>query len=331
MALTMDMRDLVKSGSKLQAERQQSVTIAVVIELDADEALVNGLRERLRPQTVGASLQVEVANPASPVVLHACDAVIAVAGSGGAALADAIRPARQAHTPVAVVALGDEALRTRLADVLTHPLADLIASDDVEEITDTRLANWLADELASKRLALAANFPFMRRAVANEAVQATAMQNALVGAVAFVPGADMPIMTANQAKMLLQIAAAYGEKLGPERLRELAAIVGGAFVLRTIARQVLGFVPVLGWAVKSGIGYGGTVAMGKAAIEYFEDGADITEVARRLRERAGGVAQRLPKRGHKLPVSAPDAAGSVQRELPGFSDMPALAPGVAGE
>jgi uncharacterized protein (DUF697 family) len=326
----MDVRDLVKSGSKLQHDRSQPVSLAVVVELDANDALVQALRERLRPQTAGAALQVEVADPAKPLTLNPCDAVIAVAGGGGPALADAIASARVVRTPVIVVAVGDDQSRTGLADRLKQPLADLLVGDDVATLADIRLAAWLADEIGSKRLALAHNFAFMRRAVANEAVQATAMQNALVGAVAFVPGADMPIMTANQAKMLLQIAAAYGEKLGPERLRELAAIVGGAFVFRTVARQLLGFVPVLGWAVKGGIGYAGTVAMGKAAVEYFEDGSDFAEVARRLREGAGKAAHKLPLRGRRTPALPEVVSDSTQQELPGLMAT-TPEPGAAGE
>ena len=95
----------------------------------------------------------------------------------------------------------------------------------------------------------------------------------------FIPGADMPIMTLNQAKMLLQIAAAYGEPLDIHRVKELAAVVGGAFACRTAARQLTGLVPALGWAVKAGIGYAGTFAMGRAAIEYFEGGGNIGGMA----------------------------------------------------
>lgn len=327
----MDVPDLVKSGSKLQQDRSQPVSLAVVVELDADDALVQALRERLRPQTAGAVLQVEVADPDRPLTLNPCDAVVAVAGSGGSAMADAVASARLARTPVVVVALGDEQVRVALADALKQPLADLLVDEEVATLADVRLASWLADEIGSKRLALAHNFAFMRRAVAHEAVQATAMQNALVGAVAFVPGADMPIMTANQAKMLLQIAAAYGEKLGPERLRELAAIVGGAFVLRTVARQVLGFVPVLGWAVKGGIGYAGTVAMGKAAIEYFEDGADLAEVARRLKDGAGKAAQKLPRPGRRTSSLPERTPASTQPELPGLMASATPEAGAAGE
>ena len=97
--------------------------------------------------------------------------------------------------------------------------------------------------------AFALAFPFVRRPLSVDAVNATAVQNAGVGLVVFIPGADLPIMTLNQAKMLLQIAAAYGEPLGKERVKELAAVVGGAFACRSVARQIVAFVPALGWAV----------------------------------------------------------------------------------
>ena len=47
-------------------------------------------------------------------------------------------------------------------------------------------------------------------------------------------------MTANQAKMVLEIAAAYGQPLTADRIKELAAIVGGGFAWRAVARQIIG-------------------------------------------------------------------------------------------
>ncbi len=331
MAFPIDIRDLLNSGSKLLKDRDQPVRISVVIEADAPDVLIDALRERLRPYTAGAVLQVGVAGEASePENVGGLDAVIAVAGSGGAALRAALVAPRQARVPVVVVALGDDVHRVALADGLPQPTADLVVGDDIADVVDGRLAAWLADEIASKRLALAHNFAFMRRAVAEEAVRATAWQNGLVGAVAFFPGADMPIMTANQAKMLLQIAAAFGERLGPDRIKELAAIVGGAFVFRTVARQALGFVPVLGWAVKGGIGYGGTIAMGMAAISYFEQGADLTEVARKLKSTAGHAVERLPRRRKAQPAALAPVVPE-QRALPGMDAGSGAGSGRAGD
>ena len=144
---------------------------------------------------------------------------------------------------------------------------------------DRRMGEWIIAACKDKRLAFALAFPFVRRPLSLDAVRATSVQNAGVGVVVFIPGADMPIMTLNQAKMLLQIAAAYGQPLSAERIKELAAVVGGAFLFRNIARTAVGVVPVLGWAIKGAVGFAGTEAMGHAAIEYFEAGGDIVGVA----------------------------------------------------
>lgn len=144
---------------------------------------------------------------------------------------------------------------------------------------DRRMGEWVVAACREKRLALALSFPFVRRPLSLEAVSATSLQNAGIGLVLFIPGADMPLMTLNQAKMLLQIAAAYGEPMSAARVKELAAIVAGGFACRSVARQVAGAVPAIGWAVKAGVGYAGTKAMGLAAVEYFECGGNIAGLA----------------------------------------------------
>ena len=46
--------------------------------------------------------------------------------------------------------------------------------------------------------------------------------------------------------------------------------VGAGFGFRAVARELLDFVPVAGWALKASIAYGGTKAIGEAAVRYFE-------------------------------------------------------------
>ncbi len=287
-----DVADIVKSGARLDAERSQDVLIQVVVEVDAPEPLVEGLRERLRPETARARLAIGVAGAGETVVLdQAADALVVAGGSLGADVTQLLAQAREAFVPAVLLVIAPQDQHAAATDATGHPSADVLVDEDVERLLSKRLAGWLADEVPSKRMALARNFPFVRRSVAEAAVRATAWQNALIGTVGFLPGADMPVMTANQIKMLLQIAAAYGEPLGTERIKELLAVVGGGFAFRTLARQAVGVVPVLGWAVKGGIGYSGTLAMGKAAIAYFEAGADLPAVARRLRTSDGSASR----------------------------------------
>ena len=112
-----------------------------------------------------------------------------------------------------------------------------------------------------QRLAFAQAFDFVRKPLSMESVRSTAFQNAGIGLVIFIPGADFPIMTLNQTKMVIQIAAAYGQPLSADRVKELAAVVGGGLACRTVARQVAGLVPAVGWAVKAGVGYASTAAI----------------------------------------------------------------------
>ncbi len=151
--------------------------------------------------------------------------------------------------------------------------------DERARALEVRMGQWVIATCAKKKLAFSLAFPFVRKPLALDSVNTTSAENAAIGFVTFIPGADMPIMTLNQAKMLLQIAAGYGEPMGVARVKELACVVGGAFACRAVARQAVAVVPAFGWAIKAAVGYGGTQAMGHAAIEYFEAGGDITGFA----------------------------------------------------
>lgn len=319
MALPVDVRDVMKSGARFTEERSQQVAIAVLVEVDAPDVLIDAVRQELRPTTAAVSLQIEVAElGAAPSLSPATDLVIAIAGSGNVGMRQALAEPRRLRLPVVVVALGDELRAAALADALLQPTGDLVVREAPGEAVG-RLGAWIADNVGSKRLALAHNFAFMRRAVAEDAMKTTAVQNGLVGAVTPIPGADMPIMTANQIKMLLQIAAAYGQPLGVDRIKELAAVVAGGYVLRAIARQALVVVPVLGWAIKGGIGYTGTMAMGRAAINYFESGADLGQLTAYFRS-VRDAALTTSKTYGPRPLRSPE-----RRALPS-GDQPALEP-----
>lgn len=306
MALPLDLRDMLSSGAKLRAEREKPVRIAVFVDATAPDVLVEALKEALHPQTGHALLHVEAVVPGDVLAVDSsADVVIGIAGDG-ATLEPSLRRAREQAIPVVVAALGHD--RDAVSRLLQHPLLDTVVEEELEELVEA-LGRWLGDRVTGKRISLAANFAFVRRAVAEDAVKSTSFQNAVIGGVAFIPGADMPLMTANQAKMVMQIAAAYGEPLGAERIKELAAVIGGAFALRTVARQLVGLLPGFGWALKAGIGYSGTLAMGYAAIEYFESGGDVGGLAQKVREARDKAMEaartrRLPGRGKAEVIEA---------------------------
>lgn len=144
-------------------------------------------------------------------------------------------------------------------------------------------------------VALAAALPALRRACAERLIWLAALQNAAIGAIVIIPGADMPAMTANQVRMVLRIAQAYGEEPSADRAVEILSVVAGGFVLRGLARQALEFVPGVGWLLKGAVGFSGTVAIGEAAIAYFEAGAPLrVSRVQRIERQLERIQSRLP-------------------------------------
>jgi uncharacterized protein (DUF697 family) len=148
---------------------------------------------------------------------------------------------------------------------------------------------------------LAKAYPYFRQAACERIIRKNARENAVIGLLP-IPGADMPVMTANQARMVLHLAAAYGEELSFQRARELLGVLAAGFGLRALTRQVVKVVPVGGWAAAAAIGYAGTVAMGRSTMLYFERGGqkvgqeEMEEIRRRATEEARTFVSRLRRR-----------------------------------
>ena len=136
-----------------------------------------------------------------------------------------------------------------------------------------RLFDACADLAGDHVVALGRRYPVLRAQAARRVIYRTAAQNALIGATFFVPGADMPAMTLNQGRMMLSLAGIYGVQIDRERAVELMGLVGIGFGLRALARSILRSAPGIGWVIKASTGFTGTVAVGFAAMRYFEKGA----------------------------------------------------------
>jgi uncharacterized protein (DUF697 family) len=146
----------------------------------------------------------------------------------------------------------------------------------------------LAERSGKAGPGLAARLPALRPYVVERLIDTASRRNGLVAAAVWIPGADLPVLTAVQLRLVLQIGACHGIELSPDRAVELLGVLGAGFGMRTVARELLDLVPVAGWALKGGVAYGGTRALGRAADEYFARGApaDLTklrEAAERLR------------------------------------------------
>ena len=119
---------------------------------------------------------------------------------------------------------------------------------------------WRA-QLGHDAVALAARVPAFRRAIVRELVRQAALQAAVVGALPWRKGADLPALTLIQARLVLDIAAAHGHAIGRERAAELAAVAGTGLGVRALVRRLPRRLPLIGGLT----GYLATRALGEAA------------------------------------------------------------------
>lgn len=176
----------------------------------------------------------------------------------------ALRSAATAGVPI--IALGPDP---------TTPIPNVLATDVLplqpgEGFPLEDLGRLLATKAGDASAPLAAKLPALRPGIVEALVAKVAKQNGLIGAAVFIPGVDFPVLTLNQLRLVMRLATAYGQQLDAQRLPEVLGVVGSGLAFRTIARGALGVVPVGGWAVKGGVAYTGTRALGEAAIRYFE-------------------------------------------------------------
>jgi uncharacterized protein (DUF697 family) len=150
-----------------------------------------------------------------------------------------------------------------------------------------KIAKLIAERADERAHTWAARLPVLRKPVVEHTIAKFARQNGILGAAIFIPGADMPVLTLNQIRMVFHLAAAYGEEMDRDRAVEVIGVIGAAFGFRALAREALGVVPGVGWAIKGGIAYVGTRALGKAAAAYFEAG-----VQDKVKEAVGSVRSR---------------------------------------
>jgi uncharacterized protein (DUF697 family) len=187
-----------------------------------------------------------------------------------------LRDATRARLPAIAVVPGTRDAPTHVPYVLDE---NLVPVESGTSFPVEAIARRVARVLGEAATPLAARLPVLRDEVCEELIRRSSRRNAVVGVVVFVPGADLPIMTVNQIRLVLRIADAYGFEIDRERLPEVLAVIGSAFGFRALARKTIGLVPLVGWAVKGAIGYTGTRAIGEAAVRYFESRAPVTKVA----------------------------------------------------
>lgn len=136
----------------------------------------------------------------------------------------------------------------------------------------------------------------LRPAVAHLLVARASRRAGLVGAINISSGADVATLALLHVQLLAELSALHERPLGAERAAEAAAVVGAGFGWRALARAGASALPsVPGAAIRGGVAYAATRALGEAAVARLEAGGEVLgeRPAELIRGRLGGVAAKL--------------------------------------
>ncbi len=115
----------------------------------------------------------------------------------------------------------------------------------------------------------------LKVAIASAVVDHIPLVGLVLGAMA--SAGDIVAITGIQIVLLMHIEAAYGRDPDLQRLWRLLPVIGGGLGWRALARELAGFVPVAGIAIKGAIAYAGTIVVGEGVTFFLEHGSHMTK------------------------------------------------------
>ncbi len=129
-------------------------------------------------------------------------------------------------------------------------------------------------EIVAAKLTRDAASSALKLAAASAVVENVPFLGLVMGAVT--TAGDLVGITGIQIVLMMQIGATYGKDPDMARIWELLPIVGGGLGWRALSRELSGFVPVAGIAIKGAIAYAGTIVVGEGVGFFYEHGRHMT-------------------------------------------------------
>ncbi len=134
-------------------------------------------------------------------------------------------------------------------------------------------------------LVIGHELPTYRRVAAQRIIRNATLVSLAAG-IEPIPLIDIPILLGTQIRLVLRLAALYGEPLDSsdamKHARELIVTMAGGLGLRYLAEQAAKMVPFGGDFIAGAIAGAGTWSIGQVALEYYDGDKQISP--RRLRQ-----------------------------------------------
>lgn len=321
MAATLGAKDLfrlVRQGIDVKAVNAH-VRKPFRFLLCGDPALVAQMRAMLLSGhaddavPLDAAACLETISPGTPVVTAPSEVrVVIFLGRPGDREGANLEPLKTLHVPILTLTI--DPLQTPSGPV-TMPVpgtvGDYVASAITKEALTGRVFTHIVEASKGVEIAVGRRLPPLRETVAAKLTRdaannslKVALASALfdhipvVGVVlgAFASAGDMVAITGLQMMLLLHIEATYGKDPDVQRMWKLLPVIGGGFGWRTLARELAGFVPVAGIAIKGAIAYAGTIVVGESVTFFLEHGSHMSKAqAAQLYDRTKADALRFAR------------------------------------
>ncbi len=142
--------------------------------------------------------------------------------------------------------------------------------------------------LPQQHLALARQFPLFRLTVARQLITDTCFSNAAysfsTGLAEIIPVLDIPlnvtdmiVLTKSQAFLAYKLGLLVGfSTRWQDYVTEFGSVIGGGFLWRQIARQMIGLIPAWGLIPKVAVSYSGTYVVGNAILGWYLTGRHLS-------------------------------------------------------
>ncbi len=172
---------------------------------------------------------------------------------------------------------GGDQFATETAVLLGTPGVIPISAKTGKNIAE-ELIPAIIDASPEAALAIGRELPAFRRESAQRIIR-NAMFVSLAAGLEPIPFVDIPVLIGTQVRLVLRIAALYGESLesadAMSHARELIATMAGGLCMRYLAEQAAKAVPFGGDLIAGAIAGAATWSIGQVALEYYEGGKQI--------------------------------------------------------
>lgn len=253
--------------------------------------LLSGHNEEGVPPDAAACLETIVPGTVQPAVAGEARLVLFL-GRGGDVSSETLEPLRWLNLPIIAITVDEGA---QPGGPSTAPARGTFAEYTVPVISRDALRGRVLPHIVecckSVEIAVGRRLPGLREAVAAKLTR-DAANNALKVALAsavvdhipvvglvigvFASAGDMMAITGIQMMLMLHIEATYGKDPDVQRMWQLLPVIGGGFGWRSLARELSGFIPVAGIAIKGAIAYAGTIVVGEGVAFYYEQGRHMS-------------------------------------------------------